>query len=647
LLVGPVFSRELVTAPRRARFYVARAAYVSALFLLMCTAWMVLTGTQLVRNVGDLARFGAILFQILAPLQLAVAVFFSALMAASAVAHEKDRKTLILLLLTNLTNAELVLGKLLASMLNVLVLLGAAVPLFMIALLLGGVSINQVGRVFAVTLVSALAAGSLGSTLALWREKTFQALALTVLVLVFWLAGWEAVRMGALGDAWWGVSCETWAAVFSPWQAVLEATRPFAIIDAREGWWAHSVGLFLTAATLGAALLNLVAIGMVRVWNPSRESGRVADEPARASIWGVEHDLQVEQGAAVTIGGAAVPPTGTDATHAPSLAIRPSSQSVGELASAALRRRDQARSRSNDPATARVGGRTREVWDNPILWREVRTWSYGRKTLAIKLAYWLMAALAVAALYYIGQSPAGVTRTGVSLALVPLFVVSLILVNAQAVTSLTSERDAKALDLLLVTDLTPKEFIYGKLWGVLYNAKEMVAVPILLCLYLWWRGWVGTENLLFLVLGLAVMNVFVAVLGVHAGMTYFNSRQAVGVSLGTVFFLFVGVATCMRIMIAFGGSFEIQFLPFAAMAGGGGVGLFFALGARNPSPAIALASLSCPFATFYAITSFLLQMPGLVFLSVAATYGFTTAAMLIPAIYEFDVATGRTTGGED
>jgi len=32
-------------------------------------------------------------------------------------------------------------------------------------------------------------------------------------------------------------------------------------------------------------------------------------------------------------------------------------------------------------------------------------------------------------------------------------------------------------------------------------------------------------------------------------------------------------------------------------------------------------------------------------LIVAATYGFTTAAMLIPAIYEFDVATGRTTGG--
>ena len=66
----------------------------------------------------------AVLFQILAPLQLALAVFFSALLAASAVAQEKDRRTLVLLLLTHLSNSELVLGKLLASLLNVLVLLG-------------------------------------------------------------------------------------------------------------------------------------------------------------------------------------------------------------------------------------------------------------------------------------------------------------------------------------------------------------------------------------------------------------------------------------------------------------------------------------------------------------------------------------------
>ena len=227
MFIGPVFTREFTIAPRRTRLYVARAAYVLALLGLMSIAWLMLTGTQLIRDVGDLARFGMMVFQILGPLQLVVAVFFSALFAASAVSQEKDRRTLILLLLTNLSNSELVLGKLLASLLNVLVLLAAAVPLFMIATLLGGVSFVQVGQVFAVTLASVLVCGSLGSLLALWREKTFQALAMTVMAVVLWIAVWEVVAAGVLGAGWLGLSCETWAAAFSPWRAVLETTVPF------------------------------------------------------------------------------------------------------------------------------------------------------------------------------------------------------------------------------------------------------------------------------------------------------------------------------------------------------------------------------------------------------------------------------------
>src|SRR5690606_29803690 len=122
-----------------------------------------LVGTQVVRNVGDFARFGSLIFQILAPLQLAVLTFFAALAAASAVALEKDRRTLVLLLLTNLRNTELVLGKLLASVLNVLTMLVAALPVFMLLELFGGVSLDQIVRTFAVTLASILAAASLGS----------------------------------------------------------------------------------------------------------------------------------------------------------------------------------------------------------------------------------------------------------------------------------------------------------------------------------------------------------------------------------------------------------------------------------------------------------------------------------------------------
>ena len=277
------------------------------------------------------------------------------------------------------------------------------------------------------------------------------------------------------------------------------------------------------------------------------------------------------------------------------------------------------------------------------MWREVRTWAYGRKTLVLRLAYLVLFATAAGSLHWMLQAQQPFSMPQGMLALIPLLLLSLVMVNAQAVTSVTTERDSRALDLLLVTDLTPKEIIFGKLGGIFYNTKEMVLLPMAAICYLGFAGVISLENLIYLLGGLAVLYVFVAVLGLHAGIVYENSRIAIATSLGTVFFLFLGVATCMRIMVAFSGSFNAQLQPFVAFMIGGGLGLYLALGARNPSTAIGVASFACPFATFYALSSFLLGDTLSVFLVVAATYGFTTAAMLIPAIYEFDVATGRTT----
>ena len=89
-------------------------------------------------------------------------------------AQEKDRRTFVLLLLTNLSNRELVLGKLLASLLQVLVMFAAGLPVFMLLSLLGGISVAQIARTAAVTVASIIVCGSLGSTLGMWREKIFR-----------------------------------------------------------------------------------------------------------------------------------------------------------------------------------------------------------------------------------------------------------------------------------------------------------------------------------------------------------------------------------------------------------------------------------------------------------------------------------------
>ncbi|MBN2292859.1 MAG: ABC transporter permease subunit [Pirellulales bacterium] len=601
MLVGPVFTREFTIAPRRPRLYIARASYVLGLMGLMSVAWLVVTGTQVVRDIGDLARFGTMLFQILAPLQMVVGLFFASLLTASAVSQEKDRRTLILLLLTNMTNSELVLGKLLASLLHVLVLLLATVPLFMICVLLGGVSFTQVGQALAVTLATTIFCGSLGSMLALWREKTFQALALTVLIIVLWIAVLEIVATGTFGAGFAGLSAQELAAGMSPWQAIIETTQPFSRPSPALGILGTTTNLYLLTSVLAAVAINVVAIAMVRVWNPSREA-----RPLTAAEQAEAEEVLFEKDAHIRV--------------------------------------EKAKEKAK---TAPEPVRTRRVWDNPIVWREIRTWAYGRKILVIRLAYLLLFGLALTGLFWLGGDIQTMTRAQGAMALVPLFLLSLFLLNVQAVTSLTSERDARALDLLLVTDLTPKEIVFGKLGGIFYNTKEMILLPVLLCIYLCYAGAIGLENLIYLLLGLAVLIVFVAVLGVHVGMNYFNSRTAVATSLGTLFFLFVGVATCMRMMIAFSGSFQAQLQPFLAFTVGGGIGLYVALGARNPSTAIGIASFLSPFLTFYAITSFLMNDTLAVFLVTAGAYGFMTAAMLVPAISEFDVATGRTTIGEE
>ena len=89
MFIGPVFTREAAVVPRRRRHFVTRGVYTLSLLLLTFTAWLVLTGTQRILNIGDMARFGAALFQILAPLQLALMLFLAAIQSASNVAIEK------------------------------------------------------------------------------------------------------------------------------------------------------------------------------------------------------------------------------------------------------------------------------------------------------------------------------------------------------------------------------------------------------------------------------------------------------------------------------------------------------------------------------------------------------------------------------
>src|SRR5712691_2486081 len=173
-MLGPIFVRELQTVPRRGAHYLTRTASLGLLWVLGLTAWQAAVGWHRAATLGETARFGLLLFQIFTYVQLTLLMFFAALSAASTIAQEKDRRTFILLLITDLRNYEIVLGKLLGSLLQIVLFLIGVVPFLLMIMLLGGVDVTQVLKATLILATTALAAGSLGGLVALWREKTFQ-----------------------------------------------------------------------------------------------------------------------------------------------------------------------------------------------------------------------------------------------------------------------------------------------------------------------------------------------------------------------------------------------------------------------------------------------------------------------------------------
>src|SRR5579864_3779972 len=107
-MLGPIFARECQTVPRRGAHYLARTASLGLLWVIGLTAWQAAVGWQHVAILGEVARFGVLLFQVFTFVLLTLLLFFAALSAASTVAQEKDRRTFILLLITDMRDYEIV-----------------------------------------------------------------------------------------------------------------------------------------------------------------------------------------------------------------------------------------------------------------------------------------------------------------------------------------------------------------------------------------------------------------------------------------------------------------------------------------------------------------------------------------------------------
>src|SRR5690348_15792455 len=120
---GPVFVYEWLTAARRWQAYALRAGFIGALLIGLCFVWNQMNRFRPARetvSLADLAAYGQAIFVTIALVELTLVLLAAPAATAGAVCLDKARGTLDHILATDLSDAEIVLGKLAARLVSVL-----------------------------------------------------------------------------------------------------------------------------------------------------------------------------------------------------------------------------------------------------------------------------------------------------------------------------------------------------------------------------------------------------------------------------------------------------------------------------------------------------------------------------------------------
>ncbi len=252
---GPLYKVELVAAGRRWQTFALRGALVAILLAFLSLSywsdWRIRNGTSL--SIQEYAGLAESFASTVLITQLSIMLLAAPAATAGAVCLDKARGNLTLLLVTDLSSAELINGKLAGRLTPVLYLVAASIPVLFIVGLMGGVGWELLAGGFVVIVGAATVTAALAFHFSVWVGRTQDALMLADFAIITWLL---AYPMGHLTGP---------PFLTGHTSAML---NPFALLSAptSENWGLTIADYYVyTAATFGTALLLiLIAIWRLR-----------------------------------------------------------------------------------------------------------------------------------------------------------------------------------------------------------------------------------------------------------------------------------------------------------------------------------------------------------------------------------------------
>lgn len=431
--LNPIAVRLVHNGSRRPRHFYVRAAYLAALIAVLLYALLLTAGGDEL-SYQQLAAAGSASFESIAYLQIGLICVLAPVFMAGAIAQEADPRTWDILLTTPLSATQIVLGNLLGRLFFILALLFSSLPLFAVTQYFGGVPGQSIFASYLIAAGAALLVGALAIALSVSRLVGRRAVFTFYVGVVSYLAiTWAIDRVGAGGNS------VSWMTAINPFLALQALLDPTGYPPARPGtvtglaawflgkpvttWVMLSCGLGVVLVAISAATVRAGGLGAWQGAGRSRAPKRRGGAPA----------------------------------------------SSGAGAGAGV----------DDPAAGARAGRV--VWHNPIAWREAAARNATPLRIAARWSFLGLGVLWALGLVYAFHAAAlGIAdfrSVMLTTVVAELAVITLVAVNMSS-TAVSREREDGTLDLLLTTPVTPRQYLSGKLQGIIAYLAPMLAVPV-------------------------------------------------------------------------------------------------------------------------------------------------------------------------
>jgi len=422
---GPIFGKELRVSSRRRRNYLLRFVYLALLTGFVALVW--LAGAQRYLRPGAsayrisrMSEAGKLIVFTVIWFQFCVTQLIAMVMLSTSICEEIYDRTLGVLMTTPISSLQIVMGKLLSKLWQLLILVAVSLPVLAVVRVFGGVPWDFVAAGVCITFAGLLFVASVSMFFSVYSRRAYAAILKTLFAVGFLHGLVPLLIFVALEHSFPDRDIISVLSYANPYLSLIVVTEL-----ADNPWLAGRWGLFswpwhcVTMLGMSAAVLAL-CVRLVR----------------RAAL---------RQIAGQTRAGPRVPPRAL---------VQPAAAPAGAQA---------------DPPPppmleAVPAGRIRPVIGSPVLWRELRTPLLRRRLYTVLIVVAAVGGLLVT--YAIAAAEHDLDDEEVQVLYIFCFVCLGVLVTAViSATGITAEKEARSWPLLVMTTLGAGQILLGKAAG--------------------------------------------------------------------------------------------------------------------------------------------------------------------------------------